>query len=221
MPVFSHIPIELNEELIWRGQGRRTDQIRPVLRELAQMALNEAIPRLAPRGAYVWVNVADFTPGRLLLDDGRELHGEHVDRLAGAEKIALAACTIGPAVDEKIKELISTDLALAAMLDTAGSTAVDNISFELCRRLSAEIKGTGLGMTRPFWPGDNAWPLADQQIILDLLPANELRMSVSEENILFPHKSLTMIFAAGSDLLNLASSCAACPACYRCGHSSV
>ncbi len=218
MTIIRDIPLTLTEEQIWRGQGgRRPEQVRPVLRALMQRALEVGQSLFAPRVAYAFFEVGELRHEQVILRNGAILHSAgQTANLARAEQVALVLCTIGPALDERVRELLDSEMALAATLDGVGSAAVDALSSEVCRRIEEEAARAGLRAAMPISPGDGDWPLADQQVFFDLLPVGELGMRLSRDHLMTPQKSLTLVMGIGKDVAAGGVPCERCSAAPRC-----
>jgi hypothetical protein len=216
--IVSDLTLKLTEEQIWRAQGgRRPEQVRPALRTLMQRALEAGQNLFQPRLAYAFYGLRELRHDRLILDNGVVLHSaSRTPDLAGAERVAVAACTIGPALDERVRELLDSDMALAAALDGVGSAAVDALSSDVCRLVEAEAQAAGLLTTMPYSPGDGDWPLEDQEAVLSLLPANDLGITLSRDYLMTPLKSLTMVIGAGKQVTVGGVPCERCSAAARC-----
>jgi hypothetical protein len=218
MTVIRDISLTLTEEQIWRGQGgRRPEQVRPALRALMQRALEVGQPLFEPRIAYGFFEVGELRHGQVALRNGAILRSAgQTTHLARAEQVALVLCTIGPALDERVRQLLDTEMALAATLDGVGSAAVDALSTAACRRIEEEAARAGLRTTMPFSPGDGDWPLADQQVFFDLLPVGELGMRLTRDHLMTPLKSLTLVIGIGKEASAGGVPCERCSAAPRC-----
>jgi len=218
MPIITDIPLTLTEEQIWRGQGgRRPEQVRPALRALMNNALEAGQKLFSPRIAYQLFEVGEARPREIALKNGAILHsGAQTPYVAHAERLALVACTIGPALDERVRELLDSEIALAAALDGVGSAAVDALSSDACRLIEEEARRAGQLTTMPFSPGDGDWPLSDQRVFFDLLPAGEIGMSLSKDDLMTPLKSLTLVIGVGKRVTAGGAPCERCSAAPRC-----
>jgi hypothetical protein len=218
MPFIDTITLSLTEEQLWRGQGgRKPEQVRPALRALMNRALEEALPLLQPRLAYELLAIEEVQHDRLVLQGGAVLHSAVLAaELALAERVAVAGCTIGRPLDERVRELLQDELALASALDGVGSAAVDALSAEVCCRVDEAARQAGALTTMPFSPGEGEWPLSDQQAVLGLLPADSLGIQLSPDFLMTPLKSLTMVIGVGKEVRSEGVPCDRCSAALRC-----
>ena len=218
MPIVTDLTLTLTEEQIWRGQGgRRPEQVRPALRDLMNRALEIGQGLFAPRIAFDYFEVGELRHQQIVLKDGAVLHsGAYTADLARADRLALIACTIGPALDERVRSLLDDEMALAATLDGVGSAAVDALSGDACRLIEEEARRAGLLTTTPFSPGDGDWPLSDQRVFFNLLPVDEIGLSLSPDDLMMPLKSLTLAIGVGKEVTAGGSPCERCSAAPRC-----
>jgi len=216
--ILRDISLTLTEEQIWRGLGgRRPEQVRPALRALMQRALEVGQLLFEPRVVYAAFDVSEIRHGQVVLGNGAALRSAgQTAHLARAEQVALALCTIGPSLDERVRQLLDSEMALAATLDGVGSAAVDALSTDVCRRIEEEAARAGLRTTVPLSPGDGDWPLADQQVFFDLLPVGELGMRLTRDHLMTPLKSLTLVIGIGKEVTAGGVPCERCSAAPRC-----
>ena len=116
--------LSLNVEDVLEGQGIAADRARSSIVASAQEVLSALPDLLDPDAVYDVVSVQDFHHRTIELEDGGSLEGPLAARaLAGAEKVALAVCTIGPALEARVKQLFVEDPVSAMALDGAGTAA--------------------------------------------------------------------------------------------------
>lgn len=188
-----------------RGEGIREalDQARAEMQGLLRAAFG-----------YEVHPITGSEPGALLIGDGYRLASPVVAALyAGASAVVLLAYTIGPLLEARVAEYRAQRDALRSyMLDTLGSlgvTALGRIAHNHVKRLAAE---RGLRASIPLNPGTSHWPIEGQRLFLDLIPAAEIGLSLSDNYLLCPIKSISMAIALGPDVLTDAegSSCDYC-----------
>ncbi len=136
------------------------------------------------------------TAGRII--DVRAVHGTCADGLPGSEVIpagvphALAICTIGKQLEERVQELIAQgDSARGMILDAIGSAAVEEVANrlngELCDKGLAEGRKTGLRSS----PGYGKWAVTEQPLIFDLLRPEDVGVALNASCVMDPAKSIS------------------------------
>jgi hypothetical protein len=107
--------------------------------------------------------------------------------------VVLGICTIGPALEEEVRELTRKDqLAFATALDAVGSEMVESLAEMLETLICKEAAALGLSSYPRFSPGYGDWALASgQKTIFSLLPSHRVGVSLSETFLMSPLKSIS------------------------------
>lgn len=140
------------------------------------------------------------------------LTGEDLKRhLSGCSKILLMGATIGSGVDRAIHVEEVREPLYALIMDSAGSTLIEAVcdSFEALLRKRFEEKG--LYLTTRFSPGYGDLPIAAQNRFAELIEARRIGLTVTEDHIMVPRKSVTAVIGiADHPLKEKRKSCASC-----------
>jgi cobalamin-dependent methionine synthase I len=119
--------------------------------------------------------------------------------LRGAEELIVAVCTIGPTVDEHVRDYQSQkDHFKAMMLDEVASWAVDQVRQGLYQDLEAELQAKGWRASTMLSPGESAWSVDDQRVIFEILNTSSIGVSLTDSCMMIPLKSLSMIMGIGN-----------------------
>jgi hypothetical protein len=203
---------------VLRGQGVDPTRARPELVAEAQAVIDEAQSLIAPAAMHVTLPVRDFQHQRVTLEGGAAFEGALVARaLAGATDVALVVCTIGPALDERVSALFGTgDPMRAIALEGAGNAAVGWLSQILTERMcdAALACGTRTGMRAS--PGQEGWPIEQQRVLFDLLPAGEIGVRLTDSCLMLPRKSVSFAVGFGPGMRTDAVACDFCSRRDRC-----
>ena len=195
MPIRRDIPFQIDPEeavkVIGRGRPlpRLREEVDEALKDLARLwrpaAIWDYFPLLAVEGETV----------RLRADaKGREATlslGSKADLLAPAELVQVSVATIGPEVDERVRQLGATGEALSAfVLDSLGVLALWLVGQAVRREAEAEAVRRGWGVGRGLSPGSLVgWPLTDQPALCSLLNLAQIGVELTESCLLIPLKS--------------------------------
>ena len=211
-----HISLEV-AHVLW-GQGIDPDRARPEIVTAAQDVLDEAQEILVPAAMYTTLPVRDFQHQRVTLKDGAVFEGPLVARaLAGATKVALAVCTAGPAVDERVTTLFHAgDPVRALALEGAGVAAVGRVAQMAAERICDEASTRGLRTGMRAEPGQEGWPIQQQRVLFDLLPAEEISVRLTSSCLMLPRKSISFVIGLGPEMQADAVSCDFCSKRERC-----
>ncbi|HEY5291552.1 MAG TPA: hypothetical protein VIJ43_04485 [Burkholderiales bacterium] len=133
--------------------------------------------------------------------------------------VAAAACTLGPAVQERISALFATRRrSLALALDTLANELLFRLADRAFATIRREARRTGLGIGIEASPGDPGVPLAQQAGVLALADAARIGIHAVGAGMLSPMKSLSFVVALGPNLRRHSAPgrCNCCPSRDRC-----
>jgi hypothetical protein len=182
--------------------GRQRVQSRFVRAAEGAIALGQTLWQ--PAAAYAWVDVHAVegecvsVPGR----DGEPVVlrvGPRADLLAPAQRILVSVATIGPALEETVRELDAGGDHLAAyLLDSAGVVAVGAVMEAVRCAAEEEAARLGWGVSASLSPGSLVgWPLEGQRELCALLPLAEIGVRLNAHCVLEPHKSASLTVGLG------------------------
>jgi len=218
MPIITDFRLSLEVTHVLRGQGIDPARARPDVIRVAREVLDEARALLAPTALYVTLPVRGFQHQRVVLDNGVAFEGALVARaLAGATELALAVCTIGPALEERMDALFAAgDPVRALALDGAGTAAVGEISRMVSARICDAASARGLNVGMRASPGQEGWPLEQQRVLFGLVPAEEVGVRLTQSCLMLPRKSVSLVIGLGPEMRADAVPCDFCSKRERC-----
>jgi cobalamin-dependent methionine synthase I len=159
----------------------------------------------------------------IIFDEGANFRGRLLaDRFGLAQEVALALCTIGGGIDEQVVRYREDgDEVRAVLLDGIGTAAVGELAEKAHEIIVREAKARGWQASAPFQPGQIDWPVEDHEVFFDLLPAEELGLTLDSNHLMVPSKSLSMAVGLGEEMLPLAMerACRYCPIADQCRFS--
>lgn len=209
-----------------------------VLEEVAVAGPSTALSPIARRQWHSALELARFErlglgwiTGRLLHLDGvnsgvLSVGGERLSaprlipetgRLTG---IACGVGTLGDSLNKRVGELFQEGhRSLALALDTLGNEFLFALSRKLEDRLMMSAQRLGLAMAGELRAGDPGLALDHQAAIVRLAGGERVGVTVTNSSMLFPAKSLSVLFGIGIDLPEVTwSRCDNCPSRSKCGH---
>lgn len=132
--------------------------------------------------------------------------------------LACAVCTIGPALERRVRALFGERRAsLAVALDELGNEALFAVSRALQDRILADVRRSGRSMAGELRAGDPGLDLSTQGAVARLSGAAAIGVLVTPGALLDPLKSTSMVFGVGTDLPETPwSRCDSCPSRERC-----
>lgn len=106
--------------------------------------------------------------------------------------VALGIVTIGGELEQRVATLNAAhEYPLAVALDAAGSAAVEQLADRVNEQIDAEARRRGLHPGKRISPGYGRWPVTDQRSLFELLPGREIGVSLTDECLMVPLKSIS------------------------------
>jgi len=204
--------ISLEVAHVLAGQGIPADDASEALRAAAQAVIDEAHGLLAPAAMYAILPVRGLEHEQVVLDNGVTFRGSLVARaLAGASEVAVAVCTIGSVLEERMPELFASRDALHALaLEGAGVAAVRQVAnaagVHICD--AATRRGLSVGMRAS--PGQEGWSIQQQRTLFSLIPAGQIGVQLTSSCLMLPRKSVSFVMGLGPDMRADAVPCDFC-----------
>ncbi len=221
MPILYEWDLELDVDGVLRGQGADPGIIRarsPHLVETAARALEEGRSFLEPAVLYEELRVESRVHQRLHLAGGAALSGRPVARHLGpADKVIVLLCTIGDALETLASEVMMSQGVYGLALDGVGSAAVEALANSACRRFSAEAAVEEMQTTIPLSPGMAGWPVDEgQRQLFSLVDAGQIGVTLTENYLMIPRKSLSMVVGVGRHVDSTGRPCDYCSMVETC-----
>lgn len=194
MPKILNVSVSVTEEMVIKSSGGSYNKKLAIYLPDV-LALGENL--LEPKGIYDVFPVTRVEKERVLLENGQIFNSEHLCKLLnGVEEIIVMCCTIGPALESKVKELNKKgDIIRSFLLDMYGATAVGALLQNLYQQISENYKGYGI--TVHMEPGQLDWNISEQQIVFKLIFPETIGVSLNDNYMMTPLKSTTGVFGVG------------------------
>ncbi|MFN8595784.1 MAG: hypothetical protein U0559_06340 [Anaerolineae bacterium] len=213
--VATDLPLNIDVDSVLRGQGADpavVRQRRPRLVSAAERAVELGNSLITPVAAYCTLDVDTVRHERLTLAGGHQLTGGPLARhLAPAQQITLIVYTIGPALEQRVSEMMSSDPMLGLALDGFGSAAVEILGETLCAHLEAEARPAGRYASVPLSPGIIGWPVdVGQPQIFSVVDADAIGITLNDASMMVPHKSASMILGLSAQPFEAGRTCDFC-----------
>jgi hypothetical protein len=215
MPILRDWDLAVDADKVLWGQGANPAIIRsrrPALARIAEEAIAEGSPMLAPIVLYRSFPVEGLQHERLRLAGGGSLRGPLIPRhLARSAEVIVAVCTVGEALSNYASARFDEDPVRSLALDGLASAAAEALAEAACHRFEAIAAADGMRVSIPLNPGMIGWPLGlAQEQIFALLDAGEIGVTLDPGGLMQPLKSLSMVVGMGRDLAPEGCSCDYC-----------
>jgi hypothetical protein len=207
--------LELDVDKVLVGQGADPAAIRqrhPGLVQTAERALGVGLHLIAPDAVHSVLAVTRRDDQGVHLAGDGCIRGTSIERrLCEADEIAVAVCTIGDALEQRVSTALDDDPVLALALDGLGTAAVDALASAVCGQVAAEAEARGSKATIPFSPGMMGWSLADgQDQIFALVNAGGIGVALTPSRLMVPRKSVSMVIGLGPRVITGGQACELC-----------
>lgn len=217
MPVIRDIPLSLKTKEVLRRAGiKEHSKLRPkVETSICELLTStDEAHLLEPAIAYEIYPITKVGKNKVSLDGGAALHCSLIHSVfPQAKELAVLVCTIGPKLEGEVADYFDRSESLLGMLlDSIGSVAVDSLALEACRLIAREASSRDLQAGSPLSPGSPGFPITEQWQMLNLVPAEEIGVSLASTAIMIPRKSVSMVISIGPHMTTWtrAEVCARC-----------
>mgnify|MGYP005796624267 FL=1 len=183
--------INTEEALRYMGYNENIDieNIKPILTSCEDELLNAANIRYC----YKLFDIEHHTDSIIVSGTNLKLTGKSItNHLDGCNKAVLMACTLSDKVDKLISRYNITDMTTALITDSMASAMIEQVCNEVEIIIKNQLKIEN--MTWRFSPGYGDLPIDIQKNFIQVINANkQIGLTVTENNILIPRKSVTAI----------------------------
>jgi len=202
MPVIRDITLNLKTKEVlrrvgFRGHSKIRPEVKSLILELTASAKNAHL--LEPTVVYEIYPITKMSRRQLSFKGNGVLHGPLLPSLLPeAKELAVLVCTIGPKLEERVTNCFNRGEPLrGVLLDGIGSAAVDSLTEEACKFMTAEASSRSHQASSPISPGMPGLSIAEQWQLLKMVPAREVGVSLTSSGIMVPRKSASMVIGIG------------------------
>ena len=188
---------------------------RPAIVEMATSSAAEAERLVRPRAIYREFPLAQLGLDSVTLQNGIQFSiGRRISKLwEGGRALGVALYTLGPQLEERVSGLTQQGQQMEALsLDIAGTIVLGLVGMQVqqmsCQRLGEQGEEAGPWLN----PGYLDWPLTDQRLIFNILPAENIDVKLNDSCMMIPRKSVTICAGIG-----IKGSAAGFNRCRHCG----
>jgi len=161
----------------------------------------------------------DEPPSNVLRAGGEALDAVRLVPESGElTAVAVGVCTLGPALEQRTTALFAERrVSLALALDGLGNELLFAVSRHVQDRIVIEARKQQLTAAGELRAGDPGLPLEAQAAVQRLAAAESIGVTVTQGQVLYPLKSMSMVLGIGIDLPPARwSRCDDCPSAPKC-----
>lgn len=187
--------LEINKEEVLRYLGYKGQDIDKNLCNTIEECREEIKKVITPRVIYSYKNIKISDDGVEVITTNLILKGKDIkEHLKNSTECVLMAVTLGNEVERRTRLYEKTNLTKALILDACATTAVEEVCDIVENKVKEKASLSGMDITFRYSPGYGDLPLDIQNSFLRTLEAQKkIGLTVSENNLLFPRKSVTAI----------------------------
>lgn len=185
----------INNEEVLRYLGYKGQEMEGNITALIDECRKEIKEVITPRVVYSYKEIKQNNEGVEVIATNLILKGKDItEHLKNSKQCVLMAVTLGNEIEKKTRLYEKTNLTKALILDACATTAVEEVCDIVENRIKEKAFEEGMDITFRYSPGYGDLPLDVQNSFLRALDAQKkIGLTVSENNLLFPRKSVTAI----------------------------
>lgn len=158
--------------------------------------------------------------GDSFIIDNRRFNCEKIiySSLKNSETIAFLISSVGDEIEKWSKHFMSNnELLKGYLIDKVASELVEQLADKTELLLKNELEQFELKLTNRYSPGYCGWSVADQQNLFSLLPPNFCGVSLNDNSMMIPIKSVSAVIGVGKSVEKKNYECSICEIdfCYK------
>ncbi|WP_238917973.1 vitamin B12 dependent-methionine synthase activation domain-containing protein [Clostridium sp. YIM B02555] len=187
--------LAISRKEVLRYLGYKGQALDENLERIIDEVREEVKKVIIPRVIYEYKDIITAQAGVEVIGTNLILKGKDIkEHLKKSKKCVLLAVTLGNEVEKKTRLYEKTDLTKALILDACATAAVEEVCDAVENVVKEKAAANGCSITFRYSPGYGDLPLDVQNSFLRALDAQKkIGLTVSENNLLFPRKSVTAI----------------------------
>ncbi|WP_026889382.1 vitamin B12 dependent-methionine synthase activation domain-containing protein [Clostridium beijerinckii] len=187
--------LQINRDELLRYLGYKGQDIDENIINLIEECRKEIKKVINPRVIYEYKNIIHLDEAIEVVNTRLILYGKDIkDHLKDSKECVLMAVTLGNDVERKTRLYEKINLTKALILDACATTAVEEVCDYVESIVREKAISNNMDITFRYSPGYGDLPLDVQSSFLRALDAQKkIGLTVSENNLLFPRKSVTAI----------------------------
>lgn len=189
------IELKIDRQEVLRYLGYRGQKIDHNINEMIDVCRKEVQDVISPRAVYEYRKISSTDRGIEIDGTNLILCGRDIaEHLKNSKECVLMAVTLGNDIEKKTRLYEKSNLTKALIIDACATTAVEEVCDIIEEKVRKEAESRGMNITFRYSPGYGDLPLDIQNNFLRVLDAQKkIGLTVSENNLLFPRKSVTAI----------------------------
>ena len=217
--------MSISEDAVYRRLGyTERKRPRPAIASTLSDVLPDALEMLQPTFWCKAVDIERIRRPRVTLSNDIvfTLTSDVLCRaLAPCQQAVCFVCSIGPKLEDRVAVLMDRGETLrASILDAIGSEATERVADYVEAMVKRVAASVGAGVTLRYSPGYCDWDITQQRILFKVFDPDAISVSLTEECLMIPQKSVSGIVGVGwgDKRLIAMSPCRHCEKNRDCAH---
>lgn len=197
-----HTPeVSLDPEEVWRCLGP-AGSARESLHEEVVRSAEEAESISVPKAISSALQVESAGRGVVRFDNGMAIEGKMLPHIfEGADGALFMIATAGPSVEARANEYFAEDEPVSGIvLDAAGTAIAINAFEQTLAQLTWNLQQRDIKVGPAISPGTETWSMEGQRVMFEVLPTDEIGVTLLESLMMSPQKSQSKIIPFGREL---------------------
>ena len=186
----------------------------------------ESLTQIIPEKVKLQSGFKIFKPGKFKIGDGNFTIDSRIfncdkiicSNLNDSDTVAFIVSTLGDELESLSKDFMNNNEMLNGyLLDKIGSELVETLADKTESYLQEYLDQFGLKMTNRYSPGYCGWNVSDQKNLFSLLPDKFCSVSLNEDSLMIPIKSVSAVIGIGKNVERKNYQCSICEMefCYK------
>lgn len=213
-PPVDSLPLDRDQVMRLLGYQPGKTVLTPVITPVLERGIALGLAAARPAISLAYCSVHSISDGTVRLTvPGLAWKSSGLARLLReAPAVSLVAATLGPGIEEKVRQLFAEqDYATATVVDATGTVLIQSLVRHAEALVDADAGEIGCKATPAFCPGYADWDLYDQPALVAQAGGAAIGLTCTASCYLNPQKSMAGIIGWTAASARLpASGCSAC-----------
>lgn len=205
--------------------GYNADTVPEPVLESIRFILSELPNKVRLQGGYKLFNPrkVKFCGDNFIIDNRTFNCGKIIySSLKNSETIAFLISSIGEEMENWSKQFMdSNEMLKGYLIDKVASELVELLADKTESFLENELEQISLKATNRYSPGYCGWNVADQRNLFSLMPKEFCGVSVNDDSMMIPIKTVSAVIGVGKNVEKKDYECSICEIdfCYKRGRN--
>ena len=208
---FHRTDFSITSEEIGKWIGYPDQGVPPAIEEQIEAVLSEFMGLVEAKGGFQISENVVVESAQLKIGNSEFQTKKIITRaIRQASSMAVFACTIGEEACNWAKELIKEDPLRGYLADVSASLMAEKTAEKIQEKINEHAVARAEFISNRYSPGYCGWSVAEQHLLFSLLPDNFCGITLNENALMHPIKSVSGIIAIGKEIVKNPYECNIC-----------